>query len=143
MKPHVDLSMSARRSGFTLTELMITVAIVAILAAIAYPSYLNHVTRTHRNAAKACLAEYAQFMERYYTTNLTYEDAGPVLGCSTEGDLGARYTFSVGSPIQNAYTVTATPKAVQLSLDTQCGTLSLDQAGVRGVTGAGDVNQCW
>ena len=67
----------------------ITVTIVAILAAIAYPSYQSHVTSTHRSAAKACLSEYAQFMERYYTTNFTYDGAAPALACSVDGEWDA------------------------------------------------------
>ena len=51
-----------RSRGFTLIELMIVVAIIAILAAIAYPTYTNYITKTRRNAATACLSEYANYM---------------------------------------------------------------------------------
>lgn len=123
-----------KSAGFTLIEVMIVVVIVGILAAIAYPSYVNHVTRTYRDAAKACLAEHAQYMERYYTSNLTYdipEDDRPVLGCTTEGNLNTRYTISFDDLARSTYTVVATPIGAQLANDTACGTLKLNQKGVR------------
>lgn len=59
--------------GFTLIEVMITVAIVSILAAIAYPSYVEHVFRSRRADAKATLLELAQTMERNYLVSTTYK----------------------------------------------------------------------
>jgi type IV pilus assembly protein PilE len=131
--------------GFSLIELLITLVIVAILAAIAYPSYQNHVMRTHRNAAKACLSEYAHFMERYYTSNLTYVGAAPSLGCKDEGDMPLRYTF-LADPLSltpTAYTVTATPIGTQLRQDTLCAVLGVNQTGVQSASGTGGAAACW
>lgn len=129
--------------GFTLIELMIAIAIIAVLAAIAYPSYTNYVTNTRRAAAAACLIEQGQFMERYYTTNLSYADA--VLPDTTcEQDLSKFYTFSfAAAPTASAYTIDADPLGVQASRDTKCGTLSLNQTGGQSISGTGSVAECW
>ncbi|MET0281234.1 MAG: type IV pilin protein, partial [Steroidobacteraceae bacterium] len=97
--------------------------------------------------AKACLAQYSQFMERYYTTALTYVGGTPTpeLGCTTEGNLQNRYTFTVADIAAATYTATATPTAVQSAKDSRCGTLTLNQAGERGAgtNSAEDIAFCW
>ncbi|HET8748002.1 MAG TPA: type IV pilin protein [Ramlibacter sp.] len=67
--------MDRRTSGFTLIELMITVAIVAILGAIALPSYRSYITRGRIPEATTALANKRVQMEQFFQDNRTYEGA--------------------------------------------------------------------
>nr|WP_269461308.1 type IV pilin protein [Hydrogenophilus thermoluteolus] len=117
--------------------------IIGILAAIAYPSYRNHVLKTRRSAAQGCLVELAQWMERFYTTNLRYDQDSSGTAVSLPNtqcrqDLADYYTFSFsGNPTATTFTLQAVPQGAQAS--DSCGTLTLNQAGVRSPTTAG----CW
>lgn len=142
----------SRVRGFTLIEVMIVVAIVAILVAVAYPSYLNSVAKTRRTAVQACMVEMAQFMERFYTTNLRYDQSTatpPVAvalpNSTCRADTAGSYTISflAGQPTQTTYTIQAVPQGGQATVDAGCGTLSLTQAGTKGRTGTAAMNSCW
>lgn len=140
---------AGRAAGFTLIELMIAVAIVGILAMVALPSYRSYVAKTQRAAAQSCLSEMAQFMERVYTTNLRYDQNNgaattlPTVQCAT--DLSSSYAFALptASLSQRAFVVNATPQGSQASLDSTCGTLSLNQAGTKAISGSGTAARCW
>lgn len=129
--------------GFTLIELMITVAVLAILSTIAYASYQSFVLKSRRAAAATCLQERAQFMERYYTTHLTYATApNPPAQCDSEVSPFYAVSFAV-DPTAKDYTLQAAPQGAQLK-DTKCGTLTLTAKGVRGTSVSGtSASDCW
>jgi type IV pilus assembly protein PilE len=130
---------SQANRGFTLIELMITIGIVAILAAIAIESYDFAVVKSRRGSAQGCLMEAAQYMERYYTTKFTYKDAA-LPGCST--DVSPYYDVAIsGVPTDTAFIVQAAPKGAQATKEKNCGTMTINEKGVKTATGTG--GNCW
>lgn len=120
-----------KKNGFTLIELMITVAIVAILTSIALPSYQSHVTSTRRTTAQACLLELTQFTERYYSKSMTYVGATlPTSECST--NMAMHYIFAyAAAPTATAYAITATAQGAQATRDASCTPMQVTQTGAR------------
>ena len=136
-----------KQFGFTLMEMMITIVILGVLVGIAFPAYKGQMSSTRRAVAASCITEFAQFMERNYSTNMTYATnngvalALPATNCSK--DLNGYYTFEL---IKDAstYTLKASPTGTQA--DDSCGTLTVDQLGTRTANGLSDattIRNCW
>ena len=64
------------KTGFTLIEAMVLVAVLGILAAIGIPNYSRYITRGHLIEAGNALADYRSRMEQFYKDNNTYAKAG-------------------------------------------------------------------
>ena len=144
------MSIRRRAAGFTLIELMITVAIIGILAAVAYPSYMGQIRRSNRSAAQQFMSDVASReqqilldLRRYVAVGATADfpnaptGSPPGIGLTPPATASANYTFAVAAPALTAsaplptFTITATATGKQ-AVD---GNLTLDSAGVKTPTG--------
>ena len=147
--------------GFTLIELMITVAIVGILAAVAYPSYLEQVAKGRRTEAKAILLQANQWMERFYAENYRYDQNTAAVAVTDTALFAGRFSQSPPPPGGAAYTIGLTNLAAQtyrvqaartgsMSADA-CGDFVITHTGAKGILNYGArftsesaaVAECW
>jgi type IV pilus assembly protein PilE len=92
--------------GFTLIELMVTVAIVAILASLALPSYAAYVQRSRVPPALSALSTFQMRMELYFQDNHSYSK-GAACGAAVSAVDGGNFTLSCSLTSTGGYVATA------------------------------------
>ena len=129
--------------GFTLIELMVTVAIVAIIAAVGYPSYTKHMARSKRVAAQAVMQNLVSKQEQHVLNARSYATSLADLGVAVPHDVSASYTITVSTDAgpPPTHSVRAVPTGAQASADAGCGTLTLASTGAKTQSGAS--TDCW
>lgn len=101
--------------GFTLIEVMVTVAIVAILSAIAIPSYTEYVQRARIIDAVGTLSDMRNKMEQYFQDHRSWAPPGPANPpCGAPGTSVAplppatsNFTFACDNLAGNTYRIRA------------------------------------
>ncbi len=138
-------SRSAVPAGFTLVELMVTVAIATILAVIAIPAYTSQVQKSRRTEARTALLDLAQREERYMSTNSAYTNSPANLGYSGSWPIvvgNQYYQITVTTPTATTFQAQAQP--INAQAPDSCGTFTIDNTGLEGVTGGTyTASTCW
>jgi len=103
----------ARRThGFTLVEMVVTVAVLAILAAIAWPSYDGYVRRSKRATAQSALMTIANREQSHLLDLRGYTTSLAALNFSAPQELRSDYAFSIvadNAASPRTFVATATP----------------------------------
>jgi len=158
-----------KNQGFTLMEILVSLAIVGILLAIALPQYSKYVMKSRRSDAKVALLGIAQLQEAYYANYHKYATAlgnttnaqEDKLGCKTsckEGSDSAyqspegHYALSIIADNTQRYVIKAVAIGKQALTDEDCQTFVLDSRGRKGADVGNidavnaddpDPNACW
>jgi type IV pilus assembly protein PilE len=155
VKLKMKISMSKKnQTGFTLIELMITVAVVGILVAVAYPNYADYIRRADRAEARSAVMRAANLLERRFTEQAQFPTVdeysamfglaagtAPLSGTDSPTTGKYRITYAPAGTPRSSYVLTATEIN---GADTECGDLTLNNLGSRGRTGSTwTVQDCW
>ena len=132
-------STKIRTIGFSMLELVIVLAVVSVLLTLAIPSYQRYTQRVHRAEAIRMMLAVADCQERVRANTGFYDTSS----CG-EGFNSDSHELRI-EPLDNTasleYTIVAQPRQGE---EDDCGNLSLNQAGTRGISGNQvTVNKCW
>jgi len=117
-------------NGFTLMELMVTVAIIGIISLIAMPSYQEYVQKSRRSEAHAGLAKMQLQQEAHRMVNNSFTSSFGSGSNDVHQPTSDYYTFSMSGASASAYTLTATAKSSQTA-DSSCTPMTVNQAGTK------------
>jgi type IV pilus assembly protein PilE len=137
-----------RLRGFTLIEILVTVAILAIVASLAYPSFIGAIRKSRRSEAIEFITRIQQAQERWRANNSSYTTNLGTTGLNVPTTTpNGYYTLSVTLPASAAsaaseYTITANAAGPQTA-DTRCAFLSMKVEGGELTYDSTSAQACW
>lgn len=146
-----------RHLGHTLTEVLVSLAVLVVFAAVVYPSYADFVVRSRRAEGHAALLAAMQAQERYFTEHNRYlafssrtEVPEEPAGKWWSGSEARSSAYELqgqpcdGQTIHSCIELVAMPGTAYVDrsfYDASCGRLTLSSSGKRGASGP--LQQCW
>lgn len=133
------------KNGFTLIELIITVAIIGILAAVAWPAYERQSMKNRRTIGIRALMTASNELQRCHSDIGGYVDNSNN-DCTFSTTKSERDYYDITATITiDKFTLTATPAPGKAQAgDTECATLTINHLGQKGYSGtATTINRCW
>ena len=115
--------MKTASKGFSLIEIMVTMAIVALLASIVIPKYNDYIQRGDRSEGISAMQAILEAQERYYADNVTYTTDLKNLGysASTFTTENSRYVISAQACQDSGGANIALTQCIELLATAQAG----------------------
>lgn len=148
------MAQAAKRTGFTLIEVMVTLVIVAITASYAIASYRRHLVRSYRLEAVQGLLAAAAEQEKFHLAKGRYSDrldaaagdvpAGlPIASITPHRRYGMSIEFADAAVFRIVAMALANGGQVE---DEHCRQFSIDESGrrqARDAMGNDSTARCW
>lgn len=135
--------MLSETDGFHLIELLIVISIIGILSAFCVTSYNQHMVAATRLEAATMLQKLAIAIEGYHIEHDTYRGIQLAILNMPEWIAKHRYQLQIQAAGNTEYLIAAIPQGMQAEHDRACLTLTLNEKGERGITGTGQLEECW